>query len=66
MNTDALVLQDEGTEFQQELPNTTTSIWPPADTADSSHSKENILRWSSYLPPSCIRAMIDMGWDKST
>jgi hypothetical protein len=66
MNTDALVLQDLGTEIHQGLPKTTICSRPSADAAESSHSKENILRWSSYLPPSCIRMMIAMGWDRST
>jgi hypothetical protein len=29
-------------------------------------SEENILRWTSYLPKDCIRAMVLMGWDINT
>ena len=37
-----------------------------ASEDDTARSEENILRWMSYLPEDCIRAMIDMGWDVST
>ena len=34
--------------------------------ADVARSKENILRWTSYLPDDCVRTMIEMGWDNTT
>jgi hypothetical protein len=34
--------------------------------ADIAYSKENILRWMSYLPKDCIRTMVLMGWDITT
>jgi hypothetical protein len=34
--------------------------------ADVERSENNILRWMSYLPEDCIKAMIDMGWDVTT
>jgi hypothetical protein len=37
----------------------------PRDAA-AAHSRDNIRRWSAYLPKSCIKSMIEMGWDSST
>jgi hypothetical protein len=32
----------------------------------ATRSQQNILTWLSYLPRTCVKAMIRMGWDKST
>ena len=37
-----------------------------AGDANAARSKENIARWMSYLPRSCVKLMIAMGWDIST
>jgi hypothetical protein len=34
--------------------------------ADGGRAAQNISLWTSYLPPDCIRAMIAMGWDRTT
>jgi len=34
--------------------------------ADIARSRDNILRWMTYLPEDCINAMIRMGWDVTT
>ena len=65
MNTEASVHQDVRAELQQEMSNIATPISAP-DNADAARSKENILRWTAYLPKSCIKAMIKMGWDETT
>ncbi len=38
----------------------------PVGDAVAARSKENILQWIAYLPRACVRAMIKMGWDKTT
>jgi len=44
------------------------STMPKIQTNDAevARSKENILRWMSYLPDDCVRTMIEMGWDITT
>jgi hypothetical protein len=44
------------------------STMPKMQTNDAevARSKENILRWMSYLPDDCVRTMIEMGWDITT
>jgi hypothetical protein len=37
-----------------------------ASEANAARSRENILRWTSYLPDDCVRTMIEMGWDITT
>jgi hypothetical protein len=34
--------------------------------ADVARSRGNIQQWMAYLPPDCIKRMIEMGWDVST
>jgi hypothetical protein len=36
------------------------------EVSQANHSRDNIARWSTYLPADCIRTMVDMGWDRST
>jgi hypothetical protein len=33
---------------------------------DAARATQNILQWTSYLPPECIKTMITMGWDRTT
>jgi hypothetical protein len=33
---------------------------------DAARAAQNILQWTSYLPPECIKAMVTMGWDRTT
>jgi hypothetical protein len=33
---------------------------------DAARAAQNILQWTSYLPPECVKAMITMGWDRTT
>jgi hypothetical protein len=33
---------------------------------DAARAAQNILQWTSYLPPECIKTMITMGWDRTT
>ena len=64
MTMDAQLMRDAGAEVQQEFPlGTWMSI--PMDAA-AEHSRDNIRRWSAYLSKSCIKTMIEMGWDRST
>jgi hypothetical protein len=34
--------------------------------AEYPRAAQNILQWTSYLPPDCIKSMIAMGWDRTT
>jgi hypothetical protein len=53
-------------EFLREPAEAAAPVEVRANEDDVARSEENILRWMSYLPEDCIRAMIDMGWDVST
>jgi hypothetical protein len=33
---------------------------------DAARAAQNISQWTSYLPPDCVKAMITMGWDRTT
>jgi hypothetical protein len=35
-------------------------------TEDGTRAADNISQWTSYLPPDCVKAMIAMGWDRTT
>ena len=43
-----------------------TDIDQGAGTEDAARAADNISQWASYLPPDCIKAMIAMGWDRTT
>jgi hypothetical protein len=43
-----------------------TDIDQGAGTGDAARAADNISQWTSYLPPDCIKAMIAMGWDRTT
>jgi hypothetical protein len=30
------------------------------------HAAQNIVDWSSYLPPECVKRMVALGWHQST
>jgi hypothetical protein len=51
-------------ELSTEPPGATLPV--RTNDADVARSKENILRWMSYLPDDCVRTMIEMGWDITT
>jgi hypothetical protein len=34
--------------------------------ADILRSESNIVAWTTYLPPDCVKTMIAMGWDVTT
>jgi hypothetical protein len=38
----------------------------PLRAADAARSAKNISLWNSYLPTTCVRTMVRMGWDYST
>lgn len=64
MTMDAQVMQNVSAEVQpQYLPGTWLNT---ALDAAAAHSRDNIRRWTAYLPKSCIKTMIEMGWDSST
>jgi|HubBroStandDraft_1064217.scaffolds.fasta_scaffold03338_11 hypothetical protein len=44
----------------------TTEINEEAGAEDAARAAQNISQWTSYLPPDCIKAMIAMGWDRTT
>jgi hypothetical protein len=46
---------DDATEINEEV-----------DAEDAARAAQNILQWTSYLPPDCVKAMIAMGWDRTT
>ena len=64
METDAL----SPLQFFLDIPLVPTDIPAAKDVNydDVERSENNILRWMSYLPEDCIKAMIDMGWDVTT
>jgi len=66
MNMDAQTQQDAGAELLLEPSNIAAWIGVPADAADSARSEKNILQWVTYLPRTCVKTMIRMGWDKTT
>jgi hypothetical protein len=35
-------------------------------TEDVARAADNISQWTLYLPPDCIKAMIALGWDRTT
>jgi hypothetical protein len=43
-----------------------TQINEEAGAEDAARAAKNILQWTSYLPSDCIKAMITMGWDRTT
>jgi hypothetical protein len=47
------------------LDSTTQADVPHVDT-DGACSAQNILLWTAYLPEDCVKAMIKMGWDRTT
>ncbi|HSZ08678.1 MAG TPA: hypothetical protein VK794_09100 [Steroidobacteraceae bacterium] len=64
MNTDSQLQRNAAGERQPEF--SSMGAWMTPEEALAARSRENILRWSSYLPKACVKAMIKMGWDKST
>jgi hypothetical protein len=38
----------------------------PLRHVDAARSAANIMKWNSYLPAPCVRAMVRMGWDYTT
>ena len=58
------------TQLNDEQRDDRTSEETPADESvalsQANRSRDNVARWRAYLPESCIRTMIDMGWDRST
>ncbi len=38
----------------------------PLCAADAARSAHNIALWKSYLPTTCVRTMVRMGWDYTT
>jgi hypothetical protein len=66
MQTDTLARRQDFVELLGETSDAAAPVEAWANDADIARSEENILRWMSYLPEDCIRAMIDMGWDITT
>jgi hypothetical protein len=62
METDTQMPRPVFTELQKEPSDPAV----PATDADATRSKENISKWSAYLPAECAKTMIEMGWDVST
>ena len=66
MNMDEQMQQDAGAELLLEPSNIAARIDAPANAAESARSEKNILQWVAYLPRTCVKTMIRMGWDKTT
>jgi hypothetical protein len=65
MKTAAHSSEPTGAESHQTLDGT-TDINQGAGTEDGTRAADNISQWTSYLPPDCVKAMIAMGWDRTT
>jgi hypothetical protein len=66
MNTYAHVQQDAGVGHHRETSDIAARRGVLASDAVTARSEENISRWLSYLPITCVQTMIKMGWDKTT
>ena len=71
MEPDSPAQQRASVELPTESPGTTIPGVCAGDEArtneaNAARSRENIVRWRSYLPDDCVRTMIDMGWDITT
>jgi hypothetical protein len=66
MSMDSQMQEDAGAERVLEPSNMAAGSGAPANAEDSARSEKNILQWVAYLPRTCVRTMIRMGWDKST
>ena len=38
----------------------------PLCAADAARAAKNVSLWNSYLPATCVRTMVRMGWDYTT
>jgi hypothetical protein len=65
MKTDAQTYERVGVAAHQNS-DSATEINDSGEEADAARAADNILQWSAYLPPDCIKAMISMGWDRTT
>jgi hypothetical protein len=65
MKTAALSCAPKFAKLRQ-FPKGATEINEAVGAEDAARAAQNILQWTSYLPPDCIQAMIAMGWDRTT
>jgi hypothetical protein len=65
MKTDARSGEPTAAEFRRILDGT-AEINEEVGAEDAARAAQNVSLWTSYLPPDCIRAMIAMGWDRTT
>ena len=65
MKTDARSSAPTGAESRQ-IMDGATDIGQGVGTVGGTHAADNISQWTSYLPPDCVKAMIAMGWDRTT
>jgi len=65
MKTDAQTFERVGAATHP-ISDSAAEINEPADAASAARAADNILLWTSYLPPDCIKSMIAMGWDRTT
>jgi len=65
METDAHSSEPTDVESRQIL-DSATQISEEVGAEVATRAAQNILQWTSYLPPDCIKAMIAMGWDRTT
>jgi hypothetical protein len=65
MKADARSSEPTGAGPRQTMDDT-TDINQGVGTQDGTRAADNISQWTSYLPPDCVKAMIAMGWDRTT
>jgi hypothetical protein len=65
MKTDAQADEPAGTESGR-ISASAAELSEQGGTAEDPRAAQNILQWTSYLPPDCIKSMIAMGWDRTT
>ena len=65
MKTEARSSEPTGAESRQSMDGA-TDINQGVGAEDSARAADNISQWTSYLPPDCVKAMIAMGWDRTT
>ncbi len=65
MNPDARPSKPTDAESRQ-ISDGAADINHGVGTEDSARAADNVSQWTSYLPPDCVRAMIAMGWDRTT
>jgi hypothetical protein len=66
MKVTALTQQPDYATLRRHPEQGTVLCHVPFRTADAARSAKNISLWNSYLPTTCVRTMVRMGWDYTT